>query len=84
VSVIDTATNTVTGTITVGDGPTGVVITQDGARAYVACLASAAISVIDTATNTVTATIPVAIVPILLAFTPTAPTSTSRASVPPR
>ena len=36
VSVIDTATNTVTATVPVGDGPFGVAVTPDGHHAYVA------------------------------------------------
>ena len=35
VSVIDTASNTVTTTVAVGAGPDGVAITPDGAFAYV-------------------------------------------------
>src|SRR5918993_1225982 len=49
VSVIDTATNTVTTTVSVGAGPRGVAITPGGAFAYVANL-SGTVSVIDTAT----------------------------------
>ena len=33
--MIDTATNTVTATVPVGDGPIGVAVTPDGAHAYV-------------------------------------------------
>ena len=35
VSVIDTATNTVIATITVGDGPVGVALSPNGNRLYV-------------------------------------------------
>ncbi|MFF3684430.1 beta-propeller fold lactonase family protein, partial [Streptomyces sp. NPDC002187] len=70
VSVIDTATNTVTTTIPVGSGPTGVAVTPDGTRVYVANGNDATVSVIDTATNTVTTTIPVGNVPIGVAVTP--------------
>jgi YVTN family beta-propeller protein len=70
VSVIDTATNTVTATITVGDVPRGVAITPDGARAYVTNEHSDTVSVIDTATNTVTATITVGDFPFGVAITP--------------
>ncbi len=59
VSVIDTATNTVTATIPVGIDPYGVAVTPDGSKVYVANVGSNTVSVIDTATNTVTATIPV-------------------------
>jgi YVTN family beta-propeller protein len=57
VSVIDTATNTVTATVNVGTGPGGVAVTPDGTKVYVANFYSNNVSVIDTATNTVTATI---------------------------
>ena len=48
VSVIDTSTNTVTGTIAVGNGPEGVVFSPDGTRAYVANSSGDTVSVIDT------------------------------------
>ncbi|MEU6216730.1 YncE family protein [Streptomyces sp. NPDC047022] len=70
VSVVDTATNTVTATIPVGGGPTGVAITPQGTRAYVTKAFSNDVSVIDTTTNTVTATIPVGLFPIGVAITP--------------
>ncbi len=54
--MIDTATNTVTATITVGNGPRSVAITPDGALAYVTNFGADTVSVIDTATNTVTTT----------------------------
>ena len=41
VSVIDTDTNTVIATITVGSGPAGVAVSPDGTRAYVTNLSSA-------------------------------------------
>lgn len=59
VSVIDTSTNAVTATIPVGNFPTGVVFSPDGARAYVTNQSDGTVSVIDTASNTVTATITV-------------------------
>jgi YVTN family beta-propeller protein len=63
VSVIDTATNTVTATIplTVGSHPFGVAVTPDGSKVFVANEQSqpGSVSVIDAATNAVTATIPV-------------------------
>ena len=65
VSVIATATNTVTATIPVGTDPFGVAVTPDGSKVYVAnSYLGNSVSVIDTATNTVTATIPVGIEPI--------------------
>ena len=57
-SVIDTATNTVTATVPVGDGPVGVAVTPDGARAYVTNVASGTVSVIATADNSVVTTVP--------------------------
>ena len=56
VSVIDTATNTVTSTVPVGPNPMGVAVTPDGTKVYVAINLYNTVSVIDTATNTVTAT----------------------------
>jgi YVTN family beta-propeller protein len=57
VSVIDTATNTVTDTVKVGSSD--VVVSPDGKKVYVTNRDSNNISVIDTDTNTVTATVPV-------------------------
>lgn len=57
ISVIDVASNTVTATIAVGGGPTGIVFSPDGSKAYVTNHRSASISVINTATNSVTTTI---------------------------
>ncbi|MFD4620355.1 YncE family protein, partial [Streptomyces sp. NPDC058475] len=48
VSVIDTATNTVTATIPVGTAPQGVALTPDGTRVYVTNSGSDTVSVIDT------------------------------------
>ncbi len=66
VSVIDTATNAVTTTITVGNNPKGVAVSPDGSQVYVVnqCASSSnctygTVSVIDTATDLVTDTIPV-------------------------
>ncbi|MFD5513966.1 hypothetical protein ACFWIB_40590 [Streptomyces sp. NPDC127051] len=59
VAVIDTATNSVSATVTVGDIPVDVAVTSDGSEAYVTRDQQAAVSVIDTATNTVSHTIPV-------------------------
>jgi YVTN family beta-propeller protein len=55
VSVINTATNAV-GSIPVGSGPTGVAVTPDGSKVYVANYGGGSgsiVSVINTATNTV-------------------------------
>ncbi|MDR3661731.1 MAG: Ig-like domain-containing protein [Mycobacterium sp.] len=65
VSVIDTATDTVTATIAVGTSPLGVAITPDGTRAYIANLGdgsayvpNGSVSVVSLTTDTVTATVP--------------------------
>ncbi len=70
VSVIDTSSNTVTDTITVGTLPDGVAVTPDGSRVYVANWFSNTVSVIDTSTNTVTDTIAVGSGPYGVAVTP--------------
>jgi YVTN family beta-propeller protein len=80
VSVIDTATNTVTVTIPVGVGPYGVAVSQDGSKLYVTNETSDTVSVIDTATNTVIATIPVGTTPRGVAVPPAAARSMSRTS----
>jgi YVTN family beta-propeller protein len=54
VFVIDTTTNTVSGSpIPVGQGPSGIAITSDGLRAYVVNDNDGTVSAIDTITNTV-------------------------------
>ncbi|GAA0912538.1 serine/threonine-protein kinase [Streptomyces thermoalcalitolerans] len=70
VSVIDTATNKVDGTIPVGSFPKGVEVSPDGHRAYVANLGSGSVSVIDTATNKVDSTVPVGRQPDGVAVSP--------------
>jgi YVTN family beta-propeller protein len=70
VSVIDTASNTVTATIPVGAVPAGIAFSPDGAIAYVTSEEDGTISVINTATNTVTATITLGGSPRFLAITP--------------
>jgi YVTN family beta-propeller protein len=70
VTVIDTATGTVAGTVAVGTNPARVVITRDGSRAYVTNQGSNSVSVIDTASDTVTVEIPVGTQPSSLAVTP--------------
>ncbi|MGB9941091.1 PKD domain-containing protein [Methanosarcina sp.] len=76
VSVIDTATNTVTDTVNVGYGPQGVAVTPDGTKVYVTNPGNgyqypdSTVSVIDTATNTVTKTVSVGVHPIRVAVTP--------------
>ncbi len=59
VYVIDTATNTVTESITVPVNPTGIAISPDGLTPYVShAVTTNAITVIDTATNAVSGSIP--------------------------
>ena len=70
VSVIATATNTVSATIPLGGAAIGIAVTPDGSKVYVANEGSNNnnvsndVSVIDTATNTVVATINVGSLPI--------------------
>ena len=75
ISEIDTATNTVVATVTVGAQPVTVAVTPDGKRVYVTTISSnlsnpGAVLMIDTATNTVVATVTVGAVPIGVAITP--------------
>jgi len=70
VSVINTSTNTVVNTITVGTRPYGVAITPNGLYAYVANVGSGTVSVINTSTNTVVDTITVGGSPLGVAITP--------------
>lgn len=70
VSVIDTNTNLITDTITVGDFPAGVAITPNGQYAYVANFNGNNVSVIMTSTNTVIDTITVGTGAYEIAITP--------------
>ena len=70
VSVIDTATDTVTATIPVGAQPFAVAVPQHGSRAYVGNQGDDTVSVIDTAKNTVIATIPIGGNPVGVVVTP--------------
>ncbi|MFE6747106.1 IPT/TIG domain-containing protein [Kitasatospora purpeofusca] len=70
VSVVDTATGTVTATVPVGRFPEGVAVSPDASRVYVANNGDNNVSVIDTATNTVTATVPVGAIPGPVAVSP--------------
>ncbi|MBX7448739.1 tandem-95 repeat protein [Mycolicibacterium sp. 3033] len=69
VSVIDTATNTITSTVQVGEVPFDIVLSKDGSRAYVASI-DYDTYVIDTSTNTVTKKIPQSSAVIGLAISP--------------
>lgn len=80
ISIIDIATNTVTGTITGFDGPSGMVITPDGKTAYVNNYGSPSgvgsgnattVRVVDLTTNAITGSaITVDLAPASLAITP--------------
>ncbi|MGA2926232.1 MAG: YncE family protein, partial [Solirubrobacteraceae bacterium] len=77
VSVITTATNTITGTVIVGVYPHGIAITPDGTTAYVANTGpntgpggSQTISVVDVASQTVTGTITVGEAPEVVTVSP--------------
>jgi YVTN family beta-propeller protein len=69
-SVIDTATNSVTSTVEVGHGPSAIAVSPDGARVYVANEYDDTVSVIDTATSAVLKTIPVGRWPLAVAISP--------------
>lgn len=70
VSVIDTATDTVSSTIPTGAGPSYVAISPTGTRGYVTVSGDGLVSVIDTASNAIVANIPVAAGPTMAAVTP--------------
>ncbi|MGW3230572.1 YVTN family beta-propeller repeat protein [Kitasatospora sp. NPDC001095] len=70
VSVLDTASNTVSGTFTAGTGSYAVAVSPDGHRAYLTHHLDNTVSVVDTATDTVTATVPVGAQPWGLALSP--------------
>ena len=70
VAVIDTAGESVVGTVAVGAAPTRVAVSRDGTRAYVLNRNADSVSVIDTATDTNVATIAVGDNPASLAVTP--------------
>lgn len=70
VSVINTATNQVTATLTVGTGPEEVAVSPDGTRLWVGNTMANTISVINTATNSTVKTIPVSTGVGFVAFSP--------------
>ncbi|MGB9941312.1 PKD domain-containing protein [Methanosarcina sp.] len=70
ISVIDTSTDKVTATISVGSNPMGAGINPDGTKVYVVNARSNDVSIIDTATNTVIATVPVGSSPQGVAVSP--------------
>jgi YVTN family beta-propeller protein len=70
VSVIDTATNTVTSSVPLGLGPWGVAVSLDGKKAYTSNPYNNNVSVINTITNNVTANVSVGQLPVGVAVTP--------------
>ena len=72
VSVIDTFSQTLVTSITVGQVPLGIEITPDGNFAYVANRDSESVSVIRTSSNSVVATVPLGSgsIPIFIAIPP--------------
>lgn len=74
VTVIDTATNTVVGSLTIGPAVPIVVftiaVTPDGTGVYVPNSSANTVSVISTASNTVTGSVAVGNFPLALAFLP--------------
>jgi YVTN family beta-propeller protein len=69
VSVIDTATKMVVATIPVGNNPSGIAVSPDGKRVYVANSGSNNVSMIDT-TSCAVATVPVGNSSLAIAVTP--------------
>ena len=70
VTVVDTATATILGTINVGQAPSRVAVSSDGTRAYVTNTTSASISVVEAASLAVVNTIPTGAAPTAIAVTP--------------
>ena len=70
VSVVNTATNTMAGLVSVPAGPTGLAVTPDGSAVYVASQSSNSVAVFSTSTNTVLKTLTVGTIPVALAIHP--------------
>jgi len=70
VSVIDTATDTVTATVNVGIEPSGAAVSPNGTRVYVTNCMSNSVSVVDAAKNKVIDTVYVGSYPWGVAVTP--------------
>ena len=71
VSVISTATNTVTARISVGRSTSSVTVTPNGKYAYVTSYGyNGSVSIISTATNKVTATVPAGLWPLSVIISP--------------
>ena len=71
VAVVDTSTQTLMQLITVGNSPTGIAATSDGAQVYVSNATDDSVSVINTQTQTVTDTPKVQTGPAGVAVMPT-------------
>jgi YVTN family beta-propeller protein len=71
VSVIDVATDTVSGSIAVGKNPYSMAINEDGTRLYVANLLSGSISVVDTSIRSVISTFTIGTMPMGIDFNST-------------
>ena len=69
-SVIDTGTNTVVDSISVGSSPFGGNVSPDGSSVYVTNFDGGTVSVIDASTNTVVATVTVGGSPAVVATSP--------------
>lgn len=69
VAVIDTSTDAVTATVTVGRAPFAIAVTPNNAKAYVANSADDTVSVIALGNDTVTATLNVGTQPVAIAIT---------------
>jgi serine/threonine-protein kinase len=70
VKVVDATSGRVVADIRTGEAPQGVVISEDGRRAYVANSGSDTVSVIDVANEAVTTNVPVGSVPLNVALSP--------------
>ncbi|HET8911664.1 MAG TPA: bifunctional YncE family protein/alkaline phosphatase family protein, partial [Ktedonobacteraceae bacterium] len=68
VSVVDTATKTITATIKIGSYPYTTLVSKDGKTVYATNWGDATISVIDASSNTVTTTIPIGQHPSAMTF----------------
>lgn len=70
VSVIDTASKAIVGTIAGANSPYGLVVTPDGTRLYVSDFGADAVRVVDTATNQIVESITVGDGPTGIAISP--------------
>jgi YVTN family beta-propeller protein len=70
VSMIDTATNSVSGSVNVGANPVGIAVNSSGTLVYVANYFGNTVSVIDAATSAITATVSAGSYPMGVAVNP--------------